>query len=61
MLAKTILCEHALFMHVVVSYVNQRITGLLSDFSMLSDMCNNIPTNNTILLIFFLLFLKAIL
>lgn len=53
MLAKTILCEQAFFMHVVVCYVNQRITGLLSDFSILSDMCNNIPTNNTISLIFF--------
>jgi len=52
MLAKIIVCGQPLFMCLVICSVNQRIIGLLSDFSAVSDLCN-IYTNNTIMLFFY--------
>lgn len=57
MLAMIIVCAQPFFMHVVIYYVNQRIIGLLSDFSAVSDLYNNIYTNNTIML--FVYFFKG--
>lgn len=48
MLAKIRVYGQPFFMHVVICYVNQRVIGLLSDFSVVSDLHNNIYINNTI-------------
>lgn len=53
MLAKIIICGQPFFMHVVICYVNQRIIGLPSDCCAVSDLYNNIYTNNTIMLFFY--------
>lgn len=40
-------------MHVVICYVNQRIIGLLSDFSAVSDLYNNIYAYNYVIFLLF--------